>query len=182
LTRRRRQATTQSRCGGEYVADGTRGGESACGGCGVVERGPCYSGHQARNACKGRVMLQGHLGILNGGRVGAGREVTTPWRPARRNTDRRVSTPPLPRTRRCRRGPPRAIIARVHSVARPSYQDCCCVRRRKMHARRPPCAWIAHRHRHALAVAVRGGARTAAVTHHSLPPPTAAPRASVRRR
>jgi len=68
-----------------------------------------------------------------------------------------VTPPPLPRTHRCRRGPPRAIIARVHSVARPSCQDCCCVRRRKMHARRRPCAWMALRHRHAATAAVRGG-------------------------
>jgi len=80
LTRRRGQATTQSRRGGDYVADETRGGVSTCEGRGVVEGGPCYSGHPyARKAFESRVTvtLRGHLGILNGGRVGAGREVTT---------------------------------------------------------------------------------------------------------
>jgi len=80
LTRRRGQANTQSRRGGDYVADGTRGGVSACEGCGVVEGGPCYSGHPCEEGFQGSrvtVTLRGHLGILNGGRVGAGREVTT---------------------------------------------------------------------------------------------------------
>ena len=80
LTRRRGQATTHSRCGGDYVAAETREGESACGGCGVVEGGPCCSGHLGEECFQGSrvtVTLQGHLGILNGGRIGAGREVTT---------------------------------------------------------------------------------------------------------
>jgi len=37
LTRRRGQATTQSRRGGDYVADETRGVVSTCEGCGVEE-------------------------------------------------------------------------------------------------------------------------------------------------
>jgi len=87
----------------------------------------------------------------------------------------RVSPHAVPRSRRCRRVPPRAIIARVHSVARPSYQDCCCVWRRKMHARRRPCAWIAPRHRHAATAAVRGGGAqppspATALRRHRQPP------------
>ena len=96
------------------------------------------------------VTMQGHLGILRRSCRGGSRGDHTLTPGAPRYGSKGVTPPATPHSSQ------RATIARVHSVARPSYQDCCCVRRRKIHARRRPCAWMALRHRHAATAAVRG--------------------------
>jgi len=115
---------------------------------------------RARNAFEGHSHNARAPGTSSSAVV-SGRGARRPNSNARRAEIRALGRrpPPLPRTRRRRRGPPRAIIARANSVARPSFK---LTGRRKMHARRRPRAWLALRHRHAANEAARGGG-TAAV-------------------